>query len=255
MDSDLRRKIEHIIGEIKEITMLAEQGCTSEVRKIETYEGTYLLKSSFKERYREWLKQESEVLKILKNENNIPVPKYYSYIEDQDSNHLIMSFENGISLTTALKKANNIEEKKLLLQSFGQLLHQLHETKLIHELGKNDDWLSHQLKKAEQYLKMGDLDGTEELLIQLKKTIPESVKQTMIHGDCTTDNVLVINGVASMFIDVSAMTVGDPRYDVSLAIRKFIDNEEFINAFYTGYTRYKVTNEEHMFNVGLYEFF
>ncbi len=68
-------------------------------------------------------------------------------------------------------------------------------------------------------------------------------------------NVLVVDGVVKLFIDVSGMTVGDPRYDVSLAIRKFKDNEEFIKAFYTGYTRYKVTNEEYMFNEGLYEFF
>lgn len=255
MNNDLRTKIEHIIGEINEISMLDEQGCTSEVRKIETKYGTYLLKSSFKERYREWLKQESEVLKMLENKHMIPVPKYYGYIEDQESNHVIMSYENGISLTSALKKANNIEEKKSLLQSFGQLLQQLHETKPIKSLCKSDNWLDYQLKVAEQHLNVGDVDGSDELLIQLKKTIPKFVKQTIIHGDCTTDNVLVVNGVVKLFIDVSGMTVGDPRYDESLAIRKFKDNEEFIKAFYTGYTRYKVTNEEYIFNEGLYEFF
>ena len=255
METNLRNRLSEIIGEIKEISLLEEQGCTSEVRKIITKGETYLLKSSFNERYREWLKQESEVLKKLKNENIIPVPKYYGYIEDHESNHVIMSFENGISLTSSLKKANTIEEKKSLIQSFGQLLHQLHETKLIRELSTSDDWLEYQLNKAQQHLEIGNVDGTLELLTKLKATVPNPVKQTMIHGDCTTDNVLIIDGIASMFIDVSAMTVGDPRYDISLAIRKFKDNEEFIKAFYTGYTRYKVTTEEHTFNEGLYEFF
>lgn len=255
MDFSLRKKIEEIIGEVKEITLLDEQGCTSEVRKITTPLGTYLMKSAFRERYREWLKKEAEVLKSLKNKHIIPVPQYYNYIEDIKSNHVIMSFENGISLTSALKKAD-YEEKISLIKSFGQLLNQLHETKLIEELYKSENWLEDQLNRAEQYLEIGDVDGSKELLNKLKNTIPKSVKQTMIHGDCTTDNVLVIDGSVRLFIDVADMTVGDPRYDVSLAIRKLRNEEEFIKAFYSGYTRYKVSIEEYQyFNEGLYEFF
>lgn len=255
MDFSLRKKIEETIGEVKEITLLDEQGCTSEVRRITTTLGTYLMKSAFRERYREWLKKEAEVLKSLKNKHIIPVPQYYNYIEDIESNHVIMSFENGISLTSALKKAD-YEEKISLIKSFGQLLNQLHETKLIEELYKSKNWLEDQLNRAEQYLEIGDVDGSKELLNKLKNTIPKSVKQTMIHGDCTTDNVLVIDGSVRLFIDVADMTVGDPRYDVSLAIRKLRNEEEFIKAFYSGYTRYKVSIEEYQyFNEGLYEFF
>jgi aminoglycoside phosphotransferase (APT) family kinase protein len=83
-----------------------------------------------------------------------------------------------------------------------------------------------------------------------------SVQQTIIHGDCTTDNVLVFDGKVELFIDVSGMTVGDPRYDESLAIRRFLNNEEYINAFYQGYQRYRVSkNEFCYFDQGLYEFF
>ena len=56
----------------------------------------------------------------------------------------------------------------------------------------------------------------------------------MIHGDCTTDNVLVLDGEVKLFIDVSGMTVGDPRYDVSLAISNFIDLPELLEFFYEG---------------------
>ncbi|CAM5216245.1 Aminoglycoside 3'-phosphotransferase-2 OS=Ureibacillus acetophenoni OX=614649 GN=SAMN05877842_106128 PE=4 SV=1 [Ureibacillus acetophenoni] len=255
MDSSLLKKLEEMLGEVKDISLLDEQGWTSEVRKITTTKGTYLMKSAFSERYREWLKNEAVVLKKLKNKHIIPVPQYYNYIEEQDRNHVIMSFENGISLTSALKQAD-YEEKQLLIKSFGQLLNRLHETDPIEELCKSDNWLEYQLNKAELYLKIGDVDGTVELLNKLKNTIPKSVKQTLIHGDCTTDNVLVIDGKVRLFIDVAGMTVGDPRYDVSLAIRKLRKDEEFIKAFYSGYTRYKVSIEEYeYFNEGLYEFF
>ncbi|HWL22494.1 MAG TPA: phosphotransferase [Ureibacillus sp.] len=256
MELSLRQKIVEIVGEIQSENLLDEQGCTSEVRKVVTNNGTYLMKSSFKERYRDWLKQEANNLKVLKNKHIIPVPQYYGYIEENNSNHVIMSYENGISLTSALKKAESLDEKLRLINSFGQLIHQLHETKPIDELITSDNWLENQLIVAEANLKLGGVDGTEERLNELKATTLKPVKQTIIHGDCTIDNVLVIDGVVKMFIDVAGMAVGDPRYDISLAIRKFQNNEEFIKAFYTGYTRYKVTTEEYsFFEEGLYEFF
>jgi len=94
------------------------------------------------------------------------------------------------------------------------------------------------------------------LLESLILNRPLPVNQTMIHGDCTTDNVLVIDGEVSMFIDVAGMTVGDPRYDESLAIRNIINEPELLEAFYEGYSRYRVTMKEFKyFAEGLYEFF
>lgn len=82
------------------------------------------------------------------------------------------------------------------------------------------------------------------------------MKQTMIHGDCTTDNVLVMNGKVKMFIDVAGMTVGDPRYDEALAVGRFMKNPELLDAFYEGYNRYKINKEEYQyFDEGLYTFF
>ncbi len=64
------------------------------------------------------------------------------------------------------------------------------------------------------------------------------------------------NGEVCLFIDVAGMTVGDPRYDESLAIRNFVNSEEDKRAFYEGYKRYKLSKEEFKyFNEGLYEFF
>ncbi|MFX3675184.1 MAG: phosphotransferase family protein [Paenisporosarcina sp.] len=256
MNTHLREKFEGIVGAINEIYELDEQGCTSVVRKIITEEASYLLKSSFKEKYREWLKSEALVLEKLNNKNLIQVPTYYGFIEDTESSHIIMSFETGITLTSALKKAINTGEKKSLYRSFGQFLNQLHEINTIESLNPKNDWLNEQLIKAEHHVKSGKTDGNLQLLEKLQLNKPLPVPQTIIHGDCTTDNVLVVDGEVRLFIDVSGMTVGDPRYDESLAIRNFVNNDEFKKAFYEGYIRYTVSMEEFQyFDQGLYEFF
>lgn len=52
------------------------------------------------------------------------------------------------------------------------------------------------------------------------------------------------------------MTVGDPRYDEALAIRSFLLDKNYKNAFYGGYKHYKITMDEfRYFDEGLYEFF
>jgi aminoglycoside phosphotransferase len=143
-----------------------------------------------------------------------------------------------------------------LIRSFGQFLHRFHEKEPLEILKGEGDWLEGQLVKAQHPAENGQCDGSLTLLEHLKTNKPAPVTQTMIHGDCTTDNVMVIEGEVQLFIDVAVMTVGDPRYDESLAIRKFMNNTEYVTAFYEGYTQYRVTMEEfHYFDEGLYEFF
>ncbi|WP_449621884.1 aminoglycoside phosphotransferase family protein [Robertmurraya sp. Marseille-Q9965] len=247
--------IERIVGQIYKIDKLAEQGCTSEVRKILAESGNYILKSSFDRRYREWLRSEAVVLEKLKKHDAISVPTYYGFFEDEKSSHIIMSFEKGMTLTAALKNEKNEERKLNLIRSFGQFLHRLHETEIPESLIRENDWLVEQLIRAEKYLQEGQTEGSQQLLEQLQSTKPHPIRQTIIHGDCTTDNVLVKDGKVSLFIDVSGMSVGDPRYDESLAMGCF-DDESYIKAFYQGYKRYRVSKKEYQyFNEGLYEFF
>lgn len=256
MNHSLREKIEEIIGVIHKFDVLDEQGCTSEVRRIFTEDRSFLLKSSNKERYRTWLNAESQVLEKLNKKKIISVPEYFGFIEEKNSDHLIMSFEDGMSLSAALKKATSSTERKALIRSFGQFLNQFHEQEPLEVLKGEGDWLEGQLTKAQSYVENGQTTGSIKLLEQLKTNKPTPVKQTMIHGDCTTDNVFVIDGVVKLFIDVGGMTVGDPRYDESLAISRFLNNHEYLTAFYEGYTRNRVTKKEFKyFDEGLYEFF
>lgn len=84
------------------------------------------------------------------------------------------------------------------------------------------------------------MDGSRELLEKLKIINRKEYKQTLIHGDFTIDNVLVNNGKITGVIDWSGGAYGDPRYDVSLAIRPKpnafedeIDKEIFLKAMGT----------------------
>ncbi|MEA3318654.1 MAG: aminoglycoside phosphotransferase family protein [Bacillota bacterium] len=256
MNESLQKKIEGVIGPIHNMSALDEQGWTSEVRKISTEDGSFLLKSSYKEKYREWLRAEARVLQKLNNHPIIPVPDYFGLFEEKDSDHLLMSFEAGMSLTSALNNSTSLKERKSLIKSFGSFLQQFHEKEPLESLKGEGDWLEGQLTKAQSYVEKGQTGAELQLLTHLKTNKPTPVKQTMIHGDCTTDNVFVIDGEVQLFIDVAGMTVGDPRYDESLAIRNFMNNPEHLTAFYEGYTRYKVTKEEFQyFDEGLYEFF
>ncbi|WP_400247471.1 phosphotransferase [Niallia sp. JL1B1071] len=256
MDKLLKMQLESLIGSISTIDRLEEQGGTSIVHQVITKSGTYLLKSSFKEKYREWLQAEAIVLEKLVSQSIIPVPHYYGFLEEQNSSHLIMSFEQGITLTTALAQAKTDTAKLPLIKSLGQLLHKLHSTEIKEPFHHSDEWLSERLQKAEYYVRNGWTEGSNELLTLLVKNKPLKVKQTIIHGDCTTDNVLVVNGTVTKFIDVAGMTVGDPRYDEALAIRSFVHDKKLKNAFYEGYKHYKITLDEfRYFDEGLYEFF
>lgn len=250
-------QIKDIIGDFKEITLLENQGCTSKVRKIISETKKFIIKSSYNERYREWLKNEANVLKQLSERKFHLVPKYIGFIDEDDASHIIMSYEEGEPLTLALDKATSIQEKKSLIKSFGQLIQQLHNSRILFDENiQNETWLECQLIMAEKYFYEGGTDGSLELLNKIKANKPKPIEQTVIHGDCTTDNVLVMNGKVKLFIDVAGMTIGDPRYDLALAIRKFNMNQQLIDAFYEGYTKYTISEEEfEYFNNGLYEFF
>ncbi|MGM7702386.1 phosphotransferase [Pseudalkalibacillus sp. Hm43] len=255
LEQQLIEKIEESIGEITKIHIPAEQGWTSTVRQLFTNESKYILKTSTEERYRIWLKTEAQVLKKLLHEN-IPVPKFHGFIDEEDRSHLIMSYEKGITLRKALATSATLEEQCSLITSFGEFLHHFHESSPIQSLQHDKNWLNEQLRIAEFYVGQGNTDGTKQLLEHLVLNKPTPVQQTMIHGDCTIDNVLVTDGKVHKFIDVAGMTVGDPRFDEALAIRKFTDHTEYIQSFYEGYKRYKITNEElAYFDEGLYEFF
>lgn len=256
MQKQIQTQIEALIGSIIKMELLEAQGATSKVYRIETEQGTFALKSCFKERYRQWLSAEAEVLEKLSNVETIPTPTFHGFFETEESSNLITSFESGMPLTAALEAAVSLYEKKLLVTSFGEFLKRFHELPPPPSFESESDWLDCQFEKAQRYIEHGQTSGSQELLEELKASRPKAIRQTMIHGDCTTDNVLVRDGVVSLFIDVAGMTLGDPRYDVALAIGDVHEDVVLLEAFYSGYTRFRISEAEfRYFERGVYEFF
>ncbi|WP_151736825.1 phosphotransferase [Paenibacillus tengchongensis] len=261
MNTALANYIETLLGRIITEELTAEQGCTSEVRSLVTEEGSFILKSATKDKYRVWLREEALVLEQLNREpltqeQRVSVPKFHGFFEEQNGSHLLMSKEEGVTLTVALQEATSIPERQRLLRSFGNFLHRFHERVPDAALEHGQDWLESQLARARRYVEMGQTGAGMELLEQLESGRPDPVQKAMIHGDCTTDNVFVQDGEVKLIIDVAGMTVGDSRYDVALAIREFADCPELLEAFFGGYTRCRLSQEElQYFDKGLYEFF
>lgn len=80
LHSGIKIQIEQIIGNVNSIEPLADQGCTSEVNRLVTDEGSYILKSATTEQYRDWLRDEAKRLEHNKEEDWIPLPRFYGFL-------------------------------------------------------------------------------------------------------------------------------------------------------------------------------
>ena len=70
----------------------------------------------------------------------------------------LMSLEDGITLSAALRKATSLEKKKLFM-SFGRFLNRFHERSPLKSLEREGNWLEHQLAKAKSYVDSGETEG------------------------------------------------------------------------------------------------
>jgi len=254
MKSVIRQRIEQQVGSIDSIRPVAEQGGTAIVYYVKTLDGIYILKQASLPRYREWLAQEATVMQTFKSQQHITIPTYIDYMKDEQQDYLLMSYIAGETLTTTLENAS--ERQRLeLIRGFGRFLRQLH-TKEISSAHSSQDWLDKQLLQADHYMKQGWTSGSSELLHALSTKHPEPVPATWIHGDCTTDNLLVRDNAIVAFIDLAGMTVGDRRYDEALATRSFGTDIKMLDAFYSGYGFSPISEETfRFFDDGLYEFY
>jgi aminoglycoside phosphotransferase (APT) family kinase protein len=236
-----------------------KQGYTSDVCVIETDDTTYVVKRAKGEQYCTWLSKEASVLNALKN-SSLLIPKVFKFIEQKEESQswILMEFLEGETVRYALLNEQDKEKRQEIIYQFGKVLFRIHSTPCPTELYTSSTWIEEMLNKAEYNLNHYGVDGTRELLESIKTNKPKPVKQTLIHGDFTIDNVLVKNGKITGIIDWSGGAFGDPRYDASLAIRKKknVFEEEDAAVFFEGYGSKIVNKEEcQYFDNGLYEFF
>lgn len=239
-----------------------QQGYTSDVGIIESNDGNlFALKRTKESLYNSWLNKEVATLNCLSIKTKLPIPKVNKFVVDSGKNQswALIQFLEGVTLRIALSNEKDQENRGELIYNFGKILSRIHSTPCPDGLKDHGSWIDNILFKAECNLKHYKVDGTEELLNKIKLNKPNQFKQTLIHGDYTVDNVLIHNGMISGIIDWAGGAYGDPRYDVSLAIRpkpnvfeNIIDRE----LFFEGYGEKIIGNEEYDYFVnGLYEFF
>ncbi|MEH7384671.1 aminoglycoside phosphotransferase family protein [Bacillus sp. JJ1521] len=256
--TEIPDKIKEFVKHINSIRF-PQQGCTSDVGILETEKGRYALKRAKNPLYRSWLKRETFVVSQLTTNTTLSIPKVVSSFENEEQTWALFEFVEGETLATALSNEKNEQKRHELIYNYGKILSQIHSTSCPNKLVSEVPWLEKMLMDAEVNLKNHEVDGTEELLTQLKTNKPKEFKQTLIHGDFTIDNVMVKDGLITGVIDWGGSALGDPRYDVSLAIRPetfVFNNETDKQVFFDGYREQIIDqNEYYYFADGLYEFF
>ncbi|MGX9807558.1 aminoglycoside phosphotransferase family protein [Exiguobacterium acetylicum] len=252
MTEEIRLWIKQLTGDIEHVEKLSEQGGTSTVYRVETKTEKYLLKTATKARYQEWLTEEAIVLEEWMQREPGFLPEYVGFLKAEQHTHLLMGWREGITLTRALRQATNTQRIRLW-KDFGEYLFQFHQRMTV---GTSSDWLTERIMTAERYVASDWTSGTMDLLNRLKSSCPNPIAASWIHGDCTTDNLLVATNGTMSFIDVGAMRLGDRRYDIALAISPIIDDQAALDSFYRGYRFARLNKLEFdYFEHGLYTFF
>jgi aminoglycoside phosphotransferase (APT) family kinase protein len=257
---EIPHEIKEYVNHINSI-WFPRQGYTSNVGIIENNRGLYALKRTKGELFCSWLKREISVLNCLANETKLPIPKVKKFVEQKQNSQCwaLIEFIEGQTLRIALNHEKNREKRREMIYNFGEILSQIHSTPCPNGLIYEQPWFDQMLIQAEFNLKNYKVDGTKELLEKIKKNKPNNYKQTLIHGDYTIDNVLVSNGEITGVIDWGGGAYGDPRYDMSLAIRpkpNIFENGLDKQFFFEGYGEKVIDNKVYDYFVnGLYEFF
>ncbi|MFD1453779.1 MULTISPECIES: phosphotransferase family protein [Oceanobacillus] len=257
---EIPMEIKEYLNKIVSISF-PRQGYTSNLGIIESNEGIFALKRTKGALFNAMLKKEVSILNCLNKETELPVPKMKIFVEHNniEESWALIDFIKGETVRTALLNQDNNQKRQEIIFNFGSILSEIHSTPCPDELINEQLWLDKMLYQAEYNFNNYEVDGTKELLERLKVKKPKKYKQTLIHGDFTIDNVMVSNGSITGVIDWSGGAYGDPRYDVSLAIRpkpNVFVNERDQQIFFEGYGGTIIDKDDYnYFANGLYEFF
>jgi aminoglycoside phosphotransferase (APT) family kinase protein len=237
----------------------APQGMTSEVAFVDEGNRRAVLKRCCDARYVGWLRREHRVLEAL-SACPLRVPRVLGYHEVHEDDQvvdawLLMTRLAGASLWDLLLRSEP-SVRAARLHSLGVFLRTLHATPPPEALRASASWVERKLDQARANLEW--CDGSSDLLAQLGSSRPAPVDEVLIHGDLALDNVLVADDGRMSLIDWSGGDVGDPRYDISLALAtepELTLGKEEIGAFFDGYRGIRPDAATTRWFVDLYEFF
>jgi aminoglycoside phosphotransferase (APT) family kinase protein len=235
------------------------QGMTSEVAFVDDDGVRAVLKRCRDARYIEWLRREHAVLVAMEG-CALNIPRAIGFHEVGDAGTavdawLLMTRLPGQSLwDTILGAAPG--ERRDYFRRVGNVLRELHATAAPAAFSNQAPWIDRMLARAQAHLSW--CDGSVELLRQLEATQPDRVPEVMIHGDLALDNVLMAGDGTMGLIDWSGGDVGDPRYDIALALGtepELVLGEAETAAFFDGYAGTPSDAATMRWFQNLYEFF
>lgn len=236
------------------------QGYTSDVVFLGNHAQKFVLKRTKGEYNCALLKKEVKNLEELFNQKNFNTPKLHLFVENQPRDSwLLMQRIEGETVRSALTREKNKAKREEILFNFGKVLSQIHKTPCTPSIEPKPTWLKEMLIQAEYNFHHHKVDGNQKMLEKIISRPLNIERRTLIHGDFTIDNVLVQGGIISGVIDWGNAAFGDPRYDISLAIRpkpNVFQEDVDRTVFFEGYGEKLIDHHIYDYYVnGLYEFF
>jgi aminoglycoside phosphotransferase (APT) family kinase protein len=234
------------------------QGKTSDVAFADRDGGVVVVKRCAHRVYLDWLRREQLALRALAG-SGLPIPRFIAYVETETARRpvgwLVMSRLAGTQFLGAAVDAPP-SLRQSMFRRLGRLVRRLHDTPVPAGLRREGAWISRQIEQARSNLPW--CDGTAGGLVELERTRPLPVPETLIHGDLSLDNVLIDEQGELHFIDWADGGPGDPRHDVALALQTKPELElsaKVLEAFFAGYDAAPVDEASRDWFVRLYDYF
>ncbi|WP_276310663.1 APH(3') family aminoglycoside O-phosphotransferase [Caulobacter flavus] len=163
-----------------------------------------------------------------------PVPVVLALAEQDGEVRMLTTAAPGVSAYDWLEEAHS-ESAMALAAELGRMLAMLHALPIAD--CPFDAAPALRVEEAARRLAAGLVDADdfdderagadpEDLLAQLRASVPTAPDLVVAHGDCTLDNILVEGGRPTGFIDVGRLGVADRWQDLALMRRSLSEFED-----------------------------
>ncbi len=271
---DIPEALHREIGPIQ-FRAATRQGITSVSGVFSCRHGEVFIKR-YRKHYLAWGRREGVTLRALA-ESGRPIPKLRCSLErdfDGESEVWIaMDNLQGERISDVLQGGKvDGKDRCQLFSACGRVMRSIHDISVPPFLsGVGEDWLQRIMAIAAAYQNVYAKEHANDdytrvsgerrkRLDDMGKKLPTPHPSKFIHGDFSTDHVLMVGDKVAGVVDWATATVGDPRYDMAQAL--FLpgmeSSQEFkmtddVRAFFDGYGINPVDVEELRYFQDLYD--
>lgn len=220
LERGLPPEVTAVTGPVGEV-FLPPQGRCNAVLRLQTEQGPLLLKVA-----RGWYRQqelwaEHQVMNQLQGRAGVPVPASLALLEAGDLSYQVRAYVDGEPMRAVLADAG---DRAPILAQMATVL------AAIHAVERFDwpwtEWAEASLATAYRNWESGSYDPEDfspddpptAVLRWLQENVPAPGAVSLLHGDYRTKNLLWQNGRVTAVIDWAFADVGDPYYDLGIAL-------------------------------------